>query len=114
FHYDIPWNPSRMEQRNGRIDRALQPAPEVFCHYFVYADRAEDRVLQKVVEKTEIISRELGTLGEVVRERIAQALDPGINENSDSAVETASNPAEARAVAEAELESVRAELEKEE
>jgi SNF2 family DNA or RNA helicase len=34
FHFDVPWNPSCMEQRNGRIDRKLQPQPEVFCHYF--------------------------------------------------------------------------------
>jgi SNF2 family DNA or RNA helicase len=31
FHFDVPWNPSRMEQRNGRIDRKLQPSPEVYC-----------------------------------------------------------------------------------
>ena len=45
FHFDVPWNPSRMEQRNGRIDRKLQPSPEVFCHYFVYQQRPEDRIL---------------------------------------------------------------------
>jgi hypothetical protein len=35
FHFDLPWNPGRIEQRNGRIDRKLQQAPEVTCHYFV-------------------------------------------------------------------------------
>src|SRR5262249_9129486 len=41
FHLDVPWNPTRMEQRNGRIDRKLQPSPVVRCHYFVYRQRAE-------------------------------------------------------------------------
>ena len=58
FHFDVPWNPSRMEQRNGRIDRKLQPRDEVFCHYFVYLQRSEDRILQVLVEKTKTIKRE--------------------------------------------------------
>src|SRR5262249_19250460 len=41
IHFDLPWNPARLEQRNGRIDRKLQPQPEVFCRYFVYRQRAE-------------------------------------------------------------------------
>ncbi len=49
FHFDLPWNPGRIEQRNGRIDRKLQPADEVRCHYFVYPQRAEDRVLEVLV-----------------------------------------------------------------
>jgi hypothetical protein len=45
FHYDIPWNPGRLEQRNGRIDRTLQSEPEVRCHYFFYPQRTEDEVM---------------------------------------------------------------------
>ena len=35
-----------MEQRNGRIDRKLQPNPDVYCHYFFYKQRPEDRILR--------------------------------------------------------------------
>lgn len=52
FHFDVPWNPSRMEQRNGRIDRKLQRESEVRCHYFVLSQRVEDRVLDVLVRKT--------------------------------------------------------------
>ncbi|WP_442946258.1 helicase-related protein [Nostoc sp. 'Peltigera membranacea cyanobiont' 232] len=45
FHFDVPWNPSRMEQRNGRIDRKLQRSPVVHCYYFVLPQRTEDKVL---------------------------------------------------------------------
>ncbi|WP_293269238.1 DISARM system SNF2-like helicase DrmD [Nannocystis sp.] len=62
FHFDIPWNPGRMEQRNGRIDRKLQRSPIVHCRYFVLPQRAEDRVLDVLVRKTATIHRELGSL----------------------------------------------------
>jgi superfamily II DNA or RNA helicase len=78
FHFDVPWNPSRMEQRNGRIDRKLQPEPTVFCHYFVYLQRPEDRVLQVLVEKTQRIKRQLGSLAQVVEGRLAALLGEGI------------------------------------
>jgi hypothetical protein len=91
FHMDIPWNPSRMEQRNGRIDRALQPEPVVRCHYFVYDQRGEDRVLAKVVEKTEIIQRELGSLGTVVLERVEGVLKGGITEDTDEQLDLATD-----------------------
>ena len=66
------------EQRNGRIDRKLQPSPEVRCHYFVYKQRLEDRVLQAVVRKTEIIKRELGSLAQVIEGRLTDKLAKGI------------------------------------
>jgi hypothetical protein len=73
-HFDLPWNPSRLEQRNGRIDRKLQPAETVTCRYFVYAQRPEDVVLEALVRKTEMISSQLGSAGQVLGERIHQRL----------------------------------------
>ena len=78
FHFDVPWNPSRMEQRNGRIDRKLQPASEVFCHYFVYQQRPEDRILHVLVRKTETIKEELGSLSQVIDAKLAKSLSMGI------------------------------------
>lgn len=87
FHFDVPWNPSRLEQRNGRIDRKLQPAAEVFCHYFVYTQRPEDRVLRALVRKTEIIRRELGSLAQVLEDRLADTLRYGIAHDRAEAME---------------------------
>ena len=71
FHFDLPWNPSRLDQRNGRIDRKLQPADEVFCRYFVFTQRPEDRVLKVLVKKAELIREELGSVATVLEGRVA-------------------------------------------
>ena len=77
FHFDLPWNPGRIEQRNGRIDRKLQPANEVRCRYFKLPQRHEDRVLEVLVRKTETIRAELGSLGNVIDEDIEKRLRQG-------------------------------------
>jgi hypothetical protein len=89
FHFDVPWNPARIEQRNGRIDRTLQPAKEVRCHYFIYPQRLEDPVLDRLIEKVETIRHELGSLGDVVMERLESALEGGIDADSVDAVDRA-------------------------
>jgi len=78
FHFDLPWNPGRIEQRNGRIDRKLQPAEVVRCHYFVLPQRAEDRVLEVLVKKTETIKKELGSLSKVIDDDVERRLNQGI------------------------------------
>src|SRR5205085_6430383 len=86
FHFDVPWNPSRLEQRNGRIDRKLQPADRVFCHYFVYTQRPEDRILKALVRKTEVIRRELGSLAQVLEHRIGESIRQGIRHDQIDAL----------------------------
>jgi superfamily II DNA/RNA helicase len=75
IHMDLPWNPARLEQRNGRIDRKLQPSPKVWCRYFVYEQREEDVVLQALVRKTELIRTQLGSAGQVIGHRLSDRLE---------------------------------------
>lgn len=111
FHFDLPWNPGRIEQRNGRIDRKLQPADTVRCHYFVLPQRPEDRVLDVLVRKTETIRRELGSLSRVIDDDIERRLHDGIRRaNADSlAAEIAAADLDAarKQVANEELEQAR-------
>src|SRR5204863_4281425 len=87
FHFDVPWNPGRMEQRNGRIDRKLQPNPEVYCYYFFYKQRPEDRILAALVRKTKTIREELGSLAQVIDTRLDTLMKNGIRRKEIDAIE---------------------------
>ena len=111
FHFDLPWNPGRIEQRNGRIDRKLQPAPRVRCHYFVLPQRAEDHVLEVLVRKTETIERELGSLSKVIDDDVERRLRSGIRHRDAKRlareIEAADLDRERKRVAAEELEAAR-------
>jgi len=111
FHFDVPWNPSRMEQRNGRVDRKLQPSPVVRCHYFVYKQRPEDRILQAVVRKTETVKKELGSLAQVIESRLGETLSKGFRhadvDNLVGDIDRADLDAECKEVVSEELEAAR-------
>jgi hypothetical protein len=64
LHYDIPWNPARLDQRNGRLDRHGQ-ARDVIVFHFTSEDDADLKFLAQVVEKVNTIREELGSMGEV-------------------------------------------------
>jgi superfamily II DNA or RNA helicase len=111
FHFDLPWNPGRIEQRNGRIDRKLQPAPTVWCHYFVLPQRVEDHVLEVLVKKTETIKKELGSLSKVIDDEIERRLAQGIRhrdaEQLAREIEQADLDSEKKRITEEELEEAR-------
>jgi superfamily II DNA or RNA helicase len=60
-HYDLAWNPTRHEQREGRVDRFGQERPEVRTVLLYGQDNMVDGVVLKVLlRKTEQIRRTLG------------------------------------------------------
>jgi superfamily II DNA or RNA helicase len=108
FHFDVPWNPSRMEQRNGRIDRKLQRSKIVRCHYFVFTQRPEDNVLKTLIEKTARIQEELGSLAPVLEARLGKILESGIRRKDvhrlEKAIRDESIDSDKRRVADEELD----------
>ncbi|MFO0592644.1 MAG: DISARM system SNF2-like helicase DrmD [Polyangiaceae bacterium] len=111
FHFDLPWNPARLEQRCGRIDRLMQPAKEVRCWSFFYAQRPEDRVLRALVRKTDVIRGELGAMAEVLGVRVTRLFSRGIRRDEADAMERDVDGLDAAAPGktdrDAELETVR-------
>jgi superfamily II DNA or RNA helicase len=77
IHYDLAWNPTRHEQREGRVDRFGQRAGEVRCTLLWGQDNPVDGfVLDVILRKGEAIQRELGVLVPLPEDevRINQAL----------------------------------------
>lgn len=61
IHYDLPWNPNRMEQRNGRIDRFGQTSPEVLVSTISSSNSIVDQnVFRVLYEKQQRIKNQLG------------------------------------------------------
>ncbi|MEW5899854.1 MAG: helicase-related protein [Acidobacteriota bacterium] len=56
IHFELPWNPNRLEQRNGRVDRYGQTR-EPIIRYLFYPDSPEDDVLDRLVQKIEEMAR---------------------------------------------------------
>src|SRR5207248_4239680 len=61
LHYDLAWNPTRHEQREGRIDRFGQTAPTVRALTYYGADnRIDGVVLDVLIRRHESIRRATG------------------------------------------------------
>jgi superfamily II DNA or RNA helicase len=87
IHIEIPWNPNRMEQRNGRVDRHGQKSNEVHIHHFVgrgfgsasttgkVGDLEGDlEFLMRAALKLETIREDLGKVGPVIASQVEEAM----------------------------------------
>jgi hypothetical protein len=67
INYELPWNPNRLEQRNGRVDRWGQ-THDVDIFNFYLDDTLESDILKKLLEKIETIRKDLGSVSDLVGE----------------------------------------------
>jgi superfamily II DNA or RNA helicase len=60
IHYELPWNPNRLEQRNGRVDRFGQRKPVVYIRTMVMDETLDANILKHLVQKAAQIRKDYG------------------------------------------------------
>ena len=72
INYDLPWNPMRVEQRIGRVDRLGQESARILIFNFTLTDTIEDRVLARLYRRLGVFERTLGDLEAIIGEEIGR------------------------------------------
>lgn len=70
INYDLPWNPMKIEQRIGRIDRIGQHADKVTIINLGYEDTIDNRIYDRLLEKLDIFRRALGGMEAILGSKI--------------------------------------------
>lgn len=77
IHFDIPWSPITIEQRNGRIDRYGQDKPPIIRYLLTQTDdpQAKDdmRIYRRLIEKDDAIQKNMGDPSLMMRKYSAEA-----------------------------------------
>ena len=82
--YDVPFNPSRMEQRIGRIDRHGQRSPIVVAYHMLAVDSdgrltSDSELLELLIRKVNAQRADLGAVGDVISPVVEAALHDGVS-----------------------------------
>lgn len=67
-NYDLPWNPMRVEQRIGRLDRYGQDADLIRIFNMVVEDTVEDRIFFRLYDRIKIFEGSIGDLEAILGE----------------------------------------------
>ena len=90
INYDLPWNPMRIEQRIGRVDRLGQSSSKVTIVNLIYKDTIDARIYERLYKRLELIQRTLGefeaVLGEPIRMMAKRLLAPGLTEEQQERI----------------------------
>ena len=70
MNYDLPWNPMKIEQRIGRIDRIGQKAEKISVINLGYSDTIDERIYTLLLEKLKIFERALGGMEAILGDKI--------------------------------------------
>ena len=83
INYDLPWNPMRLEQRVGRLDRIGQLSEKITIWNLFHEDTIDGRIYRRLYDKLDLCRQALGdfetVLGDEIREMTRDLLDPKLD-----------------------------------
>ncbi len=72
LNYDLPWNPMRIEQRIGRIDRIGQKAEKILIWNFFYGNSIDERIYDRLLNRLNIFQEALGSIESILGDKIRE------------------------------------------
>ena len=69
-NYDLPWNPMRVEQRIGRLDRFGQKHERIHIYNFAVSGTVEDRILLRLFDRIRVFESSIGELEPILADVI--------------------------------------------
>ena len=70
INYDLPWNPMKVEQRIGRLDRIGQKAKRISILNLCYEDTIDQRIVTRLFDRLDIFRRALGSMEAILGEQV--------------------------------------------
>jgi hypothetical protein len=99
-NYDLPWNPMKVEQRIGRVDRLGQSKEKVSIVNLLYDETIDAKIYFRLFERLKLTENALGSfeavLGDPIRDMERKLLDPELTDEQklevvDQAAQAAEN-----------------------
>lgn len=84
INYDLPWNPMRIEQRIGRIDRLGQKSQKIHVWNMYYQESIDEKIVNRLFERVKIFEESLGEHEAIIGEKIARLESDLLTKNLSS------------------------------
>lgn len=72
FNYDLPWNPMKVEQRIGRLDRFGQTHSKIRIYNLMIEDSIEDRIFNRLFNRIQIFERSIGDIEAILGDQMRE------------------------------------------
>ncbi|WP_182885189.1 helicase-related protein [Microbispora sp. H10885] len=108
-NYDLPWNPMRVEQRIGRLDRFGQEHDKIFIYNMHVPGTIETDIFQRLYDRIGIFQNSIGELEPILRDNFSKLLNPALSPDQvEEQIERVAVAAQQRDQATEELRASRA------